>query len=448
MRINMRKPDNFFHWQDFDRRRDKASLLAVYGAGKNADYLVAVNKIEPTVLIDQQADAPLKRIGEASIPIVNLDTFILENSNTETDIIVSTTNPEYLCEIYQTLASSILANNEKTRIYFYHFFSFRTHQIVSHLKKVRINGITAIHGDIASELAAEKAAPGDYVWHVFPMEDEYRDYARLMAWCHLHPHCVRAFKKELSYIKKHKRLRVFNDTFMDKYENSSVDFHIDAGGRYFCIEDMFANRQKLYVTPNFSNLEAVSLLSEQDELSPHRYVDERIFSAIRTGELDTLVDVGAAEGNLSLSLAAGLKKIVLIEYESKWLRPLSSAFKPFKEKVSIVNKLVSESEPLDEILENVDLSRAIIKLDVEGAEISVLKSAHKTLSRAACLLVCTCHKQHDYEKISLFLQSAGYEILHSPGFMLFYFPGKYARNMFREPPFFRRGLIRACKAKF
>jgi len=60
------------------------------------------------------------------------------------------------------------------------------------------------------------------------------------------------------------------------------------------------------------------LLREQDENSPHRYLT----NTFTVDKNDTIADIGAAEGNFSLSVVDKIRKIYLFERDNEWITAL------------------------------------------------------------------------------------------------------------------------------
>jgi hypothetical protein len=82
-----------------------------------------------------------------------------------------------------------------------------------------------------------------------------------------------------------------------------------------------------------------------------------------------------------------------------------------------------------------------IKIDVDGAEHSLLKGAKNILSNGDPLKVaiCTYHNQNDEKEFDAILKAYGFKTSTSPKFMLFH----YDDNI--KEPYLRRGVIRAEK---
>ncbi len=246
----------------------------------------------------------------------------------------------------------------------------------------------------------------------------------------------------LNYLSKNP-IVVFPYDFQDEYiaENIEVFDDKEKGLKYVLMDGKKLYFKKRWGTKKIQNL--YNLLSkEQDIRSPHRYLTNEF--EFKMGE--TLVDVGAAEGNFALSVVEKASRIILFEADKEWIEPLNATFEPWKDKVEIVNKFVSNisdssNTKLDDYL-NVENGReTFIKIDVEGAESRLLDGCKKFLSeqKPLKLAICTYHKQNDEKEFSSLLKHLQFNISHSDGYMLFY----YDKQM--TAPYFRRGLIRAWK---
>ncbi|WP_299821890.1 FkbM family methyltransferase [uncultured Pontibacter sp.] len=248
-------------------------------------------------------------------------------------------------------------------------------------------------------------------------------------------------KEALAYLKDN-RLQVFPYNFTSKYKAVDTKVYLDKalGMRYVIHEG-----KKLYFKRTWGERKIKRnysfLLLEQDLMSPHRYLTD----AFAVAQGDVVADAGAAEGNFALSVIDKVKKIYLFETDNKWIEALEATFAPWKEKVEIVNKFVSNSNDahnltLDSFFENKG-NVNFIKADVECAEADLLEGSKKILAQDGPLKVAitTYHKQQDQQELNGILQGYGFKTEFSKGYMLFpyYEPIK--------PPYFRRGLIRATK---
>jgi hypothetical protein len=245
----------------------------------------------------------------------------------------------------------------------------------------------------------------------------------------------------LNYLKTNP-IAVFPYEFQDKYiaENIEVFDDLEKGLPYVLQDGKRLYFKKRWGKRKIRNL--FNLLSkEQDIQSPHHYLTDQF----RFDEGDILVDAGAAEGNFALSIVEKARKIILFEADKEWIEPLNATFEPWKDKVVIVNKYISNvtnstNTTLDEYFSSGE-PVTFLKIDVEGAESRLLEGSKRLLAANTKLkvAVCTYHKQDDEKEIKALLENYGFKTSHSEGYMLFYFDKKM------KDPYFRRGLIRAEK---
>jgi hypothetical protein len=184
-----------------------------------------------------------------------------------------------------------------------------------------------------------------------------------------------------------------------------------------------------------------SLMIEQDVESPHRYETD----GFQVGEGDVVVDVGGAEGNFALSIVEKASKVYIFESDQTWIEVLKATFAPWKEKVIISSRYVSNNDFSDNItLDNFFRNREkidFIKADIEGAEIKLLEGCQEKLLTHVPLkiVLCTYHRQDDAIELNQVLVKNGFRTEFSKGYMIFPADPNIA------PPFIRRGLIRGIK---
>lgn len=183
------------------------------------------------------------------------------------------------------------------------------------------------------------------------------------------------------------------------------------------------------------------LLREQDPESPHRYLSDSFYPETD----DIIADIGAAEGNFSLSVIEKVKKIYLIENDHEWIEALEATFAPWKEKVEIIGKYVSDIDDeknirLDSLM-NSGKDITFLKIDVDGFEQKVLNGAMETISgnRNLKIALCTYHKNNDEKDFTLLLENNRFAVTPSKGYMIYYYDKKI------QKPWLRRGLIRAVR---
>lgn len=209
---------------------------------------------------------------------------------------------------------------------------------------------------------------------------------------------------------------------------------------------VMANDNRLYFKRKFNKrtvqLTFNELLIEQDLSSPHCYYDENF----NIYNCDILADVGCAEGYFSLMNIESLNKVYLFEQDDEWVEALEATFAPWGDKVEIVPKYVSNTNNDNEVRlcdfidDNVQMPN-FYKIDVEGAEMSVLNGMESILNAMALkIAICTYHNQNDFEELSQYLLSKGFTYKANEGVMIF-------QNDIdtMQAPYFRKCLIKAQK---
>lgn len=252
-----------------------------------------------------------------------------------------------------------------------------------------------------------------------------------------------AEKQEIVNYLKHNHLSVFPYEYTRKYDSKHIRLYISnivGGGK---MRYVLQEGKRLYFKRNWSEEQIQvyynGLLIEQDAMSPHRYET----STFHVCEGDVVVDAGAAEGNFALSVVEKVKKIYLFEADETWIEALTATFAPWKDKVVIVNKYLSDSDKencvtLDTFFGNEKID--FIKADIEGAERQLLAGAKAILPRQTPIkmVLCTYHKHDDAVVLSQMLVEKGFYTEFSNGYMIFFYD-KF------KPPYLRRGLIRGVK---
>lgn len=174
--------------------------------------------------------------------------------------------------------------------------------------------------------------------------------------------------------------------------------------------------------------------------SPHLYADSS--HKIRKG--DVIVDAGVAEGNFTLTYIDEISKAYLIESNQKWLDVLKLTFAPYKQKIVFVPRNLSDEDTedsitLDTVVENNKID--FIKMDIEGMETRALLGGMNLLrNNPVKLSVCTYHRKRDKEYVQFILESLGYTVSHTEGYMFFLYDPDIDKTLD-----FRRGVIHASK---
>jgi Methyltransferase FkbM domain len=230
--------------------------------------------------------------------------------------------------------------------------------------------------------------------------------------------------------------------FSHNYSPEKIEVFYDHSCR---MKYVFLDGKKLYFKKRWSKQRirrAYSDLSrEQDPESPHRYPSDSFYPGMN----DEIADIGAAEGNFSLSVIEKVRKVYLIENDPEWIEALRVTFAPWKEKVSIIGKFVSDTDDeknirLDTLMKSGN-NITFLKIDVDGFEDKVLNGAMETISSKTPLKIalCTYHKHNDEKDFSLLLKNNGFTVTPSKGYMIHYYDKKI------KMPWLRRGLLRAIR---
>lgn len=249
------------------------------------------------------------------------------------------------------------------------------------------------------------------------------------------------YQNEIDYLRKSGMRMMFPYQFSQDHLPEKIDvFHDDDKNMKYVIH----NEKRLYYPEIYGNDEIRLMYNdiclEQEQDCPHRYFTE----SFSIGCNDIFVDTGAAEGRISLDAVTEAKEVIIFESDHKWIQALQETFKPWKEKVTIVNKIVSDRTDgnhikLDDIIAN-RKEKLFIKVDVEGNEKEVLKGAERLLAENSVqMAVCTYHHLEDSELFEEHFSKLGYSTEFSKGYMILW----NKEDFF--PPYFRRGVIRAFK---
>jgi hypothetical protein len=266
------------------------------------------------------------------------------------------------------------------------------------------------------------------------------------------------------------KLFMYPYSWANEYELKNFSCEEDKDCGLFFVENLGL---KLYFPKNYKKEtlpeQFLFLSMEQDLFSPHRYVtkENKMFGTLERSESeipkyiphfveqgDIVADIGASCGNFSLSIIENAKHIYLFEADKIWNEPLQKTFEKYKNKVTIVNKYVSDVDSEDSITLDTffkDKEVNFIKADIEGYEQQLLNGAKSILSRDGVYMkcsICTYHRPQDEKDFGNFFRELGYETSFPDSHMFFpidlksYIDGKpQPQNM----SFFRKGVLMARK---
>ena len=176
------------------------------------------------------------------------------------------------------------------------------------------------------------------------------------------------------------------------------------------------------------------------EKSPHCYQDSEFFLS----DGDCLLDIGCAEALFAVDNLDNVSKAILFECERAWAKPLTATFQPYRDKVFIVDKMVSNhtsrktTRIIDAIAGKVgEKERYFVKMDIEGGERAVIAGNEDFFrENRVKLSCCVYHRQDDASVIRDMLERFGYKTRFSDGYMLVDMNGIHF-------PYFRHGVIYA-----
>lgn len=242
------------------------------------------------------------------------------------------------------------------------------------------------------------------------------------------------------YLKKNP-MTVFPYEFTKEYrmEDYQVEKDPAAGLFYYILDGKRIYLRQGYKSKYRAARYMKNLLMEQDPRSPHCYTD----SSFKPDEDSIILDVGGAEGLFSFLFIDKIKHAYIFECDSRWIEALKVTFKDHLDKITIVEKYVTNFSDdkhitLDQFIADYHLEqeKVFIKADAEGDEVNIMNGASKLLSRKDDLKIalCTYHLQ-DHEK-TLRDMFSSYNVSCTRGYMLYYYDYDFA------DPYVRRGVIR------
>lgn len=178
---------------------------------------------------------------------------------------------------------------------------------------------------------------------------------------------------------------------------------------------------------------------EQSTDSPHLYVPGN--GKIKKNAV--IVDAGAREGNFSIQYVDICRKLYIVECDRVWCRVLEKTFRPYRDRVQIVNKFLDEKNSVKtgKLDSFIDEPIDFMKMDIEGMELKALRGAENCLKKSnAFCSICAYHNSGDEQAIKEIMKDYGYRTRTSKGYMLFL----WDENFYQELDA-RRGIVYAEK---
>ncbi len=258
------------------------------------------------------------------------------------------------------------------------------------------------------------------------------------------------YADEIKYLRKKGDLYIYPYPYTEKYFSLKDTFivHKEKRNQY-----VLHNGKKLYYPYSFSSDEVLEnytqLVIEQDELSPHQYFSENV-----NFEKGIFIDVGSAEGIISLDIIEKADEVYLLERSKEWISALQDTFKEYMDKIHIIPYYAGAFDSdititLDTLLSKYHNKDIFVKIDVEGMELEVLRGCINTFKKNNCKFSCASYHTNTMEKkLCDFFERSGFCTETGNGYMLFTFGYMTMKNgMYEkiEHPYFRKGIVRAYK---
>lgn len=237
---------------------------------------------------------------------------------------------------------------------------------------------------------------------------------------------------------------VFPIDYRSEYNQDEVKAEFDKEKNLYYVP---YKNLKLYMRPFYKKEFRVkryfnNLLVEKDKRSPHAYVT----SSFAPSEDDVIIDIGGAEGIFSADYIYIAKHIYIFECDPGWAQALRETFSYYKDKVTIIEKFVSDVDDdmnvsLDSFLtENKLLDENLfIKIDAEGNEPRIINGFLKTIDKVKNfkMSLCTYHKAWHNEAFKKVFND--YVTEESDGYMIYYYDYDF------DAPYLRKGILRVTK---
>jgi hypothetical protein len=226
-----------------------------------------------------------------------------------------------------------------------------------------------------------------------------------------------------------------------KYDNFTTDIYFD---EEFSFHYIIFEGKKLYFPKHYSQFQILwtmrGILKEQDQNSAHCYLTDKF----QVDNESIVIDGGVAEGSFSLSIIEKIKKLYLIECQQEWIEALKLTFLPWKDKVEIIGKYLSDSDSensvsVDNFVQVQVNEKYFVKFDIEGYEMKAFEGMMKFFDETKNLKMCVCtyHHEEDAENIYKYLTNKGLKCNFSDSYIVFVDENEF--------PGFRKALIRAEK---
>jgi len=139
-------------------------------------------------------------------------------------------------------------------------------------------------------------------------------------------------------------------------------------------------------------------------------------------------------------------KFVNFDSDPNFIENIEASFAPWKDKIEIINKFVSDRDDLANI--SLDSFRSdfgnftFLKVDAEGSDEWVLNGCLDVLSSRDKLKIALCcyHRPQDSVQFEELLKTYGFQTEFAPNYMV------YPNDESFSPPYLRRGVLRGIRS--
>lgn len=227
--------------------------------------------------------------------------------------------------------------------------------------------------------------------------------------------------------------------FVQKYQNQNYKIFNEGVG----YPGILIDGHQIYFPQKTKNTQIFDAVKthfvEQDPESPHKYIYDK--SKVQG---HTAILIGASDGLFALEIIDSFQHIFLFESDPNWIEPLKKTFESYQQKITIVNKFVSDKTSdkeitLDTYFYDYNNSIDFLQADVEGAACMILNGAMRILKDNQIELAIACyHTSIESSEIQNILINLNFKISFSKKFV-------YMWMHDLKEPYFRNGVLYAEK---
>ncbi len=191
---------------------------------------------------------------------------------------------------------------------------------------------------------------------------------------------------------ENRRRFVENKNELERWRNTEILYDTEENLNYVFVEGKRLYYPKDWSHAKITEYHALNMYTCMSKSSAHCYLSD----SFDVNENDIVADIGAAEGLFSLYIVDRVKKIYLFEVDETWLAPLYATFKPYRAKVVIENKFITnidqwEFATCDKYFRDKEVN--LVKMDIEGEEQKALLGCRELLKRKNIRwLITTYHR--------------------------------------------------------